>query len=291
MKKETMKEFVENSVNSVLVMKKETKLDDIFILKYKNRVFFKNLWTPELLECRGTIIDGDYNIIQRPFTKIFNRGENGTDIDPDTMVIAVEKVNGFMACATWYRGKLLVSTTGTIDSEYAKLATKWIEPYSNMIQSYPNHSFLFEIIDESDPHIVKETEGLYFLNMREKTWEAKQHAYSEIVYDGIAKQYNIKRPNWKIGAFKDFVKELKNIKHEGFVCFTIDGKQELKMKSPYYLTLKAIARKKDIFSLDITRIDEEYYTLFEQLKKIDGFSSLPEQKRLNVIIQLLNIGD
>ena len=38
-----------------------------------------------------------------------------------------QKVNGFMAGATVYNGKWLVSTTGTLDSDYARLAKSVID--------------------------------------------------------------------------------------------------------------------------------------------------------------------
>ena len=68
MDKVTIRSFVENNPNLV-TMKQQS--NGYYVLKYKNRVFYKNLWTPELLECRGTVVDENFNIIQRPFTKIY----------------------------------------------------------------------------------------------------------------------------------------------------------------------------------------------------------------------------
>lgn len=58
----------------------------------------------------------------------------------------------------------------------------------------------------------------------------------------------------------------------------------LKLKSPYYLSLKAIARKADILSLNRSRVDEEYYPLLDHLKSIgDNFNTLTEQEKLTYI--------
>lgn len=44
---ESMRKFVED--NPHLVSRKKTSIDGLYVLKYKNKVFYKNLWTPELL--------------------------------------------------------------------------------------------------------------------------------------------------------------------------------------------------------------------------------------------------
>ena len=86
-----------------------------------------------------------------------------------------------------------------------------------------------------------------------------------------------------MGTIKDIVKRCR---HEGFVCYV--NKQAVKIKSPYYLSLKAMARKSDILSLQKSRVDEEYYPLLAHLKEIDGFGVKPEQERLNYIRDYLN---
>ena len=288
--KEKIKAFVENPNNSQLVAKRATQRRGVWVLKYKNRVFYRNLWNDILLECRGTIIDDDYNIIQRPFTKIFNRGERkGAEIPRDEIVIAVEKINGFMGAATWYNDELFVSTTGSIDSEFADMARKWIDPYYKMMQANPHLSFGFEIVDPSDQHIVDEKQGLYLLNAREKLWDAPQHALTEAELDDLANQYGIERPNWWIGRFGDFVKDLKTVKHEGFVCYTPDQEKEIKMKSPYYLVTKFLGRinieKLDKLLNDPStlkkRIDEEFYPVIDYVTdNLETFREMERQDRI-----------
>jgi len=48
--------------------------DGIYVLKYKKRVFYDNLWNDYIAECRGTIVDADFNLVAYPFTKIYNLG-------------------------------------------------------------------------------------------------------------------------------------------------------------------------------------------------------------------------
>lgn len=73
--------------------------------------------------------------------------------------------------------------------------------------------------------------------------------------------------------------------HKGFVVYGQTSRTTLKIKSPYYLTLKACARKKDILSLDKQRVDEEYYGLIDHLRGVsDQFNALDEQARLAYIV-------
>ena len=55
---------------------------------------FNNLWNLDdrLLECRGTVVDKDWNVVVLPFKKVFNLGENDTQIDPEKEVILPEKI-------------------------------------------------------------------------------------------------------------------------------------------------------------------------------------------------------
>lgn len=46
--------------------------DNIFVLKYRKTVFYNNLWNEYIAECRGSIVDEDFNLVAYPFTKIYN---------------------------------------------------------------------------------------------------------------------------------------------------------------------------------------------------------------------------
>lgn len=292
--KEQIREFVENPDNSGLVSKKETSIPGVYVLKYKNRVFYKNLWNEVLLNCRGTLVDDDYNVIQRPFTKIFNHGENGTDISRDEYVFAVQKINGFMAAATWHNDELLVSTTGSTDSDFAKLARKWLdkEKYYDTFKEWSDYTFIFEIVDESDPHIVYENPGVYLIGTREKDWNVPNHGFGEGMLDDIANDTGWLRLTWKVARFSDIVKEAKVAKHEGFVCYTFDQKQELKIKTPFYLVTKFFGRMTDKRFRDFLenpgmakrRIDEEYYHVIDFLvDNKDAFLKMKKQERINFV--------
>lgn len=236
-----MKFNVDDLVAKKLVTKKtytEGPFSGLSVLKYKNNVFWDNLWytDPRLLECRGMVVDAEDNVVIWPFTKIFNRAENGTDLPLDQQVVCVRKVNGFMATAAVRGEKLLVSTTGTLDSEFSTLARKYLEELKFDRVAFPeNFTFIFEICDRSDPHIVAEEEGAYLIGVRDLALNGVM--VEEHKLDRIAEVIGAKRPGWDVVSFGDVIYNVQHVQHEGFVVRSIEAPYSLllKIKSPPYL--------------------------------------------------------
>lgn len=279
-----MKQFCEE--NPKLVSVKKTSVEGINVLKYKRRVFYDNLWNEYLEECRGTLVDDNYNVVSMPFTKIYNfRVEDKSPVLSDeTPIIAYRKVNGFMGAITYHNGDLLVSTTGSIDSDFCEYIYSLIdrEHYLSVLKDYPDFTFLFEVVHEDDPHIIPEVLGMYLLAIRKKSWQG------ELIYDydtlkNLASDLGCYVPTCEITTVGALMESVKNVTHEGFVFYTEDG-VAAKVKSNYYLVSKALARKKTIASLNKQLVDEEFYPLIDHLNSIkDEFEALGEQERLNVI--------
>lgn len=283
-----MRDYVNTS--NLVVTK---QYDGLMLLKYKRKVFFDNLWDRFLVECRGTVVDQDFNVIQRPFTKIFNYGENNTRIHRDTIVNAVRKVNGFMAALTCHDGKILVTTTGSFDSPFTAMATEMLAKTGAFMlaSEMPTMTFIFEIVHPDDPHIIPEEIGCWLLGARRKEWDVSNHGFHQPVLDGLADQYNLKRPNWFRMRFSDIMDISRTVQHEGFVCYTENG-EELKLKSPYYLTTKFFARKtveklNDLIDNPIglkQSLDEEFYPVVDYIvQQGENFTAKSEQQRLSMM--------
>lgn len=275
-----MKFNVDDLVAKNLVTKKtytEGPFAGLSVLKYKNNVFWDNLWDTDarLLECRGMVVDAEDNVVIWPFTKIFNRFENNTDVPRDELVCVPRKVNGFMAAAGVYNGEWIVSTTGTLDSDFACMAKEKIDFNQNWMldcRDMKKLTLIFEICDDSDPHIVHEHSGAYLIGAR-NMFTGKMLSESQL--DGLASGTNWKRPGWDNMIFSDVVKASKKVKHEGFVVRDVDtGELLLKIKSPHYLAKKFLMRgsqnKWDMIwdnpQEAKKRIDEEYYGLLEWIR-------------------------
>jgi hypothetical protein len=283
--------------NKNIIVKESKRFPGLFVRKYKNSVFYDNTWCAETVEARGHVYNAaGVRVVNSP-TKIFNHMENGHTIDRDTEVVAIRKVNGFMACATWIPelDRVVVSTTGSLDSDFVGYAEEMFAPTNVMAvvaaagkRAEYNTTWFFEICHPSDPHIIEEAEGVYLLGGR---YVSSGSPYSstkvlESVFDDVAKEMNVMRPSWAMCRFGDVVKESKTVKHEGFVCYSVD--KAIKIKSPYYLGCKAVARKKDIFTLDKKRVDEEFYQIIDALVAMGNeFNAMEEQDRLKLIRKLI----
>jgi hypothetical protein len=287
MDKQALKEFVES--NPRLVSKKPAG-DGIYVLKYRRRVFYDSLWNDFLEECRGTIIDDNYDIVSYPFTKIYNYGieAKAPVLSDDTTVTMFRKVNGFMGAITWHNNGLLISTTGSTDSEYVDMIRELIdvERYRKVCALYPTKTFMFECVHKNDPHIIPEEEGMYLLGWREKSWNsAIETDVDTINVDGVmANRFGCHSVLGYRVNLEVVLHIVKHVKHEGFVFYTDNG-VSAKIKSPYYLIKKFVARNPRTDKLMNPQvkqtIDEEYYPLIDHIQaNIVEYTALDEQARL-----------
>lgn len=303
------------------IIKQSKTYPELFVLKYKRDVFYNNNFDNALLEMRGTVIDEYNNIIVRPFKKVFNYSERiakkskyPISIDDNHLVDAVLKVNGFLGVCTYvelnethpsfnasFNHQVLYSTTGSLDSDFAKMNQAHCEKYEPLFKQYPNHTFLFEITDEKDVHIIKEAFGETLIGIIDV---ATGRQFSESEIDEVANTFNaeqakqgnaikIIRPtiikNIPFGELKAL---LKTVEHEGFMVFDSQSQELLfKLKSPYYLISKFLGRSNTVNigrKLDKRHVDEEYYPLIDYIKDNQAkFNELSELDKIGFIQEFL----
>lgn len=294
------------------IIKQSKTYPELSVLKYKKDVFYNNTFDNALLEMRGTIIDNHHNIIVRPFKKVFNYSERiaknskyPIDIDDNHLVDAVLKVNGFLGVCTYvelpvshpnhqasFNHQVLYSTTGSLDSDFAKMNKAHCEKYEPLFKQYPNHTFLFEITDEKDVHIIKEIFGETLIGIIDV---ATGEQFDEDRLDKIAKNFYqesgivLKRPEQiKNISFGELKTLLKKVEHEGFMVFDSQSRQLLfKLKSPFYLVSKFLGRSNAGNlgrKLDKRHMDEEYYPLIDHIKaNQEAFNALSELDKIAFI--------
>jgi hypothetical protein len=289
--KQELQKFVQE--NPKLVTMRETS-PGLFVLKYKRNVFYDNLWNDYLEECRGTIVDKDFNVVSRPFTKIYNYGVEARSpkLADDVRVSAYRKINGFMVAVTWHNDDLLISTTGSTDNDYVNMARSMIDldKYRTVCRTWHGTTFMFECVHPNDPHIVREEPGMYLLGYRETSWDSKID-----LTPSLLRMLTVDFGSRSVELFNLTMGELvalaKKVKHEGFVFYGPDG-DSAKIKSPFYLTNKWMARNPRTDKL-LTKefkeqIDEEYYPLLDHIRdNIVEFTALTEQERLAWILAYL----
>lgn len=289
MNKESLRKFVLD--NPKMVSMRECG-NGLYVLKYKKSVFFNDLWNDYLEECRGTIVDSDFNLVSYPFTKVYNYGveKKAPVLSDDTVVAAYRKVNGFMVAVTWHDNDLLVSTTGSTDSDYVTMAKELIEPnldkFREVCKEHSTYTFMFECVHRNDPHIIVENEGMYYLGHRAKYFGSMIGVSEDM--PSMFNCYGAEKLRLTLGQLKALVK---TVKHEGFVFYTDSGVSS-KIKSPYYLTNKWVARNPRTDKLmrdDIkNQIDEEYYPLIDAIRaNITEYTAMDEQSRLSWCRQFL----
>lgn len=256
---------------------KQKRYDNgLSVFKYAKKVFYDALWNtdPLLLEARGIVLDDEGNKVIWPFTKVFNYKENnaGVNLTMDTKIIAPRKVNGFMAACRYWNGELIVSTTGSLDSDFAVLARKLIEKLDTS-RLLGRFTYIFEICDPSDPHIVKEEAGAYLIGARSMS---SGGMVGEEMLDGIAEKIGAKRPEVFYGTFGELWEQVKTCKHEGWMVIDAEtGETVMKIKSPHYLSKKFLMRMgqkkvtamfedKDEF---IKTVDEEFYPVVHYITR------------------------
>lgn len=283
----------------VATLRESTRYPGLFVLKYKRNVFYDNLWDDHLVEMRGRVVDTNGETVISPFTKIFNRFENNTDIDRDEECLVIDKINGFMAAMTYIPSidEVVISTTGSLDSEFVDLAEKHIGRLRDKVRKKyfgVPVTWLFEIVDETDPHIIQENPGAYLIGMR-RTDETvyTTSKYDEVELDFIAEEWKVERPWWRVEKFSDTVKLVKAYTREGVVVYGLDSGTTLKMKSPYYLMSKFLGRmrdeKFDLLAADRDRFravvkDEEFFPLIDYLiANRFAFIGLDEQRKITHI--------
>ena len=289
--KDELKNYVETSG---LVNMKDAG-PGIYVLKYKKKVFYDNLWNEYIAECRGSIVDSDFNLVAYPFTKIYNYGieKEAPVLSDDTQVTAFRKVNGFMVSVTWYNGDVLVSTTGSTDSDFVGYAKEMMikhMPWTDWQMALMNDdcrgmTFMFECVHPQDPHIVVEKPGMYILGYRENEWGSKV-GHDPFMLRDLGELFKCYVPESYTTNMVRLKQMAKECKHEGFVFYTVDG-ISAKIKSPYYLTSKWVARNPRTDKLidmnkDIKHnLDEEYYPLVDAIRaNIVEYTAMDEQARL-----------
>lgn len=215
---------------------------NLLTFKYHRNVQFQNLWNkiPGIKECRGHTYDketGETVLVPPP--KVFNYLENSTwdKVDENTKVIVCQKFNGFLASAAIHHdGELVVGTTGTTNSAYAKLAKKMIseDPFAMNLLSN-DVTWAFEIIHDSDPHIVNEGRNRCIpLLPRRHNWDGS---------------ISLSKENRQEMTFKQAKELVAKNRSEGFMVYDhaayLHGEPVpavCKLKTPYYIQKKRLMR-------------------------------------------------
>lgn len=157
-------------VNQGRCTRRESEDGNFVIFNYRGEVEIKNLWNNVNVWCRGLIFDlnNTRKPVAVPFKKFWNVGQK-PQTRPDVLaklgapVSVLDKADGSLGIVFWdkYREALRVSTRGSLESEQAIWATKWINDnidsgeLQQLRQELMDRTYLVEIIYAANRIVVK----------------------------------------------------------------------------------------------------------------------------------------
>ncbi len=118
---------------------------DLFIYNYSRKCQYERNWNEITLLTRGLILDGDMNIVARPYKKFFNIEEHTPEQIPNLPFEIYEKLDGSLGILFNYKNEWIIASRGSFTSDQAIKATEMLKNYdmSNLNKEY---TYIFEII-------------------------------------------------------------------------------------------------------------------------------------------------
>ena len=273
---------IEEYIKQKYITKRKHPTEELYIYNYTNKCQYDRKWDKITRMCRGLILDGEHNIISRPFPKFFNI-EELDELPPYNTYDVYEKYDGSLGISYFVNGKLGITTRGSFISEPAQWATKnFNKIYSNISYFKEGYTYLFEIIYPDNKIVVnyKTTEDLVLLAVIH-TETGKELDLTLFGHFHIAKKYE----NKKLSDLKN-----ENVKNrEGYVIKYPDNTR-IKIKFEDYIKLHRILMKLNVKTiweclrdntLDelIKEIPDEYYPYINKEKEnfITQFNAIEKE--------------
>ena len=251
--------------------------EDIYIYNYSKTCSLEGMWNEATLQCRGVIVDKDYNILARPFAKFFNYEEiEDKSVIPGGAAIAYEKIDGSLGITYWIDNVPYIATRGSFVSEQAIHANSILhsDKYKGLwdfMRTNRGFTFLFEIVYPENRIVVDygDMDDIILLAIINN-----EHPENEIDIEFYKNYFNTAKC---YGVFENWLNirnEISGDNREGFVLRFENGFR-LKMKYEDYFRLhrlRAYLTKKHIFEFVETgrleELDEMVAQFDEEIKML-----------------------
>ena len=140
--------LLKQMINDGFVHAQKHPTHDLFIYNYSPKAQYERVWNAVTLMCRGLILDGQYNIVSRPFTKFFNLGEAENQVIPNEPFKVFEKLDGSLGIMYWVDNEAFIATRGSFISEQSTKANAILRSkYAEILRGLDSSkTYLFEII-------------------------------------------------------------------------------------------------------------------------------------------------
>jgi RNA ligase len=219
-----------------LVVKQDHPTLPLSIYNYSRSCQYGGKWDIVTLDCRGLVLDGEGNVIAKPFPKFFNMEELPDGEIPNEPFEVYEKMDGSLGVCFHYNDEWYIATRGSFTSEQAIKGRELLEKYDYKNGMIPGYTYLFEIIYPENRIVVDYggVEKLVVLGAYNNE-AGKECNIDEMVNEGfeVVTKYNT------FGEGFDVLKrEISNSK-EGYVI-RFKGGMRMKIKGDEYVRLHRI---------------------------------------------------
>ncbi len=207
---------------------------DLYIYNYTHKTQFERYWNDWTMACRGLILDGEGNIVSRPFGKFFNESEPEFVAPVGSSFEVTEKMDGSEGISYFVDGKLRIASRGSFTSEQAMMANIILDEKYPDIELDPKYTYVFEIIYPQNRIVLDygDMEDLVLL-AKISTETGTEFPLSPGEYPfPLAKKYNYN----SIEEMKEFDWE----NSEGFVVRFLSNNVRCKIKFPTYVSLHKV---------------------------------------------------
>ena len=272
-------------IDEKLVIVQKHKNTDYFIYNYGPKAQYERIWNDITIQCRGLILDSNYNVIARPFKKFFNLEEHTNDDIPLIPFEVYEKMDGSLGILYWIDDRPYIATRGSFESDQAIYATNILHNrYKYVIPKLDkSKTYLFEIIYPENRIVVNygDVDDLVLIAVIDK--ETGLDCELEPIGFPIVRRYD---------GIKDIydLKKLEENNKEGFVVKFQNGFR-LKVKFEEYCRLHKIltqvsnktvweylSQGKDFDEL-LDRVPDEFYNWVRDTKSTleNNYKSIEEE--------------
>lgn len=240
---------------------------DLWIYNYTPQAQYSRTWNDVTINCRGLILDGNADIVARPFKKFFNYGEEQVDLAPDTPVKAFDKADGSLGIIyPTPDGKVSVATRGSFESDQALWATDHLKDKGitqDDFMNFGDYTYLCEIVGSFNRIVLDygDFEGLIGLACVDIETGVAIDPLSTLAFDQYIQHFP------EVKTLKDALEVEPRKNAEGLVLRMEDG-SHLKCKQSDYVELHRI----------VTGLNER--TIWEALvsgKAEELVASLPDE--------------
>lgn len=231
--------LLERMIEEGYISKKKHPTLDLYVLNYTPQTQYQAVWNDATTQCRGLIINGEGEVVSRPFPKFHNMAEHSvSDVMFNGPYLVFDKLDGSLGISYRTDDVYGIATRGSFTSDQAMYALDILTNAYPDWRPDPSLTYLWEIIYPANRIVVDygDTEDLFLLCAIHTETGAN-------IFDTDWPGPTVRRIEVPEGAKpKDAFAHLEadqpdGLKSEGYVFFFPNGNKRVKAKLEDYVRL------------------------------------------------------